>query len=62
MSVVLIRDYACAPEGHTVQRFRMGDVLTGRAAEMALADDAAFEAQDGTPELEVKAKRGRPRK
>ena len=32
--------YACAPEGHTVHRHVQGDIVTGRVAEMALADKA----------------------
>ena len=39
---VLIRPYRCAPDGHTVMDYREGDVLTGTAAEYALADGAGF--------------------
>jgi hypothetical protein len=49
-TVVLHKDFACAPDGHTVFRFRAGDILTGNAAELALADDAGHEPQS----LEVK--------
>ena len=49
-TVVLHRDFSCAPEGHTVFRFRAGDILTGREAELALADDAGHEPKS----LEVK--------
>lgn len=44
--------YACAPEGHTVLRFMHGAVVTGRAAEMALADKAGEVI--GAPVLETK--------
>jgi hypothetical protein len=61
---VLIRDYACAPEGHTTLQFRMGDVISGRAAELALMDGAGFapnEIEAPVPqELETQTiKRGR---
>ena len=39
---VLIHPYRCAPDGHTVMDYREGDVLTGAAAEYALADGAGF--------------------
>ena len=41
-TVVLHRDFSCAPEGHTVLYFKAGDEIDGRAAELAMADDAAF--------------------
>lgn len=53
MKIKLIRAYSCAPEGHSVIRFEAGAIITGRAAEMALADGAGLEA--GIPEpLETK--------
>lgn len=72
MKIVLAMDYACAPEGHTVVKFKAGDEVTGKAAELALADGAAFEAP-GMGDLETKVeepdetkdaprKRGRPPK
>ncbi len=68
MKAILTRSYACAPEGHTVLKFEAGSVLEGRAAELALADGAAVEA-NAMPVLETKIepptetkKRGRPRK
>jgi hypothetical protein len=42
MQVVLHQDWACAPEGHTTLHFKAGDTLTGKAAEMALADGVGF--------------------
>jgi hypothetical protein len=42
MQAILFKDYSCAPEGHTTMHFKSGDVLTGRAADMAIADGAAF--------------------
>lgn len=53
MQVVLFRDYSCAPEGHTVRQFKAGDTLTGRAAQLALEDGAAFE-HENAPLLETK--------
>lgn len=41
ISVTLERDYRCAPEGHTVESYKAGDVVTGRVAELALQDGAA---------------------
>lgn len=41
LSVTLDRDYRCAPEGHTVVVFLRGQRVTGRVAEMAIADGAA---------------------
>lgn len=68
MRVILSRAYACAPEGHTVLKFKAGTVLEGRAAELALSDGAAVEA-GAMPDLETKIeqpaetkRRGRPRK
>lgn len=49
----LTRAYSCAPEGHTVIRFEIGAMLTGRAAEMALADGAGIEIGEA-PALETK--------
>lgn len=60
MTVVLHKDWACAPEGHTTYQFKAGDVLEGKAAEMALADGVGFNPVDEvkvTPKLETK--RGR---
>lgn len=37
----ITKDYACAPQGHTVFRFLTGQIVTGRVAEMALADGCA---------------------
>ena len=57
---ILHTDFACAPEGHTVFRFKAGDVLTGKAAQMALDADVGFnpvEERKITPRLENK--RGR---
>jgi hypothetical protein len=62
--------YACAPHGHTVERFERLSVVTGRAAECALADGAGkamfeappLETQAMATVPETKRKRGRPRK
>jgi hypothetical protein len=60
IEVILHTDFACAPEGHTVVRFKAGDVLTGKAAQMAIDADVGFSPVDErkiTPRLENK--RGR---
>lgn len=60
MQIILHSDYSCAPDGHTTYHFKAGDTLTGRAAEMALADDKGFNPVEETkvqPKLETK--RGR---
>jgi hypothetical protein len=60
MQIILYTDYDCAPEGHTTYRYKAGDVLEGKAAQMALDDGAGFNpAQETkvTPALETK--RGR---
>lgn len=68
MKAKLTRNYACAPDGHTVLKFEAGAILEGRAAEIALADGVAIEV-NAFPVLETKIeqppetkKRGRPRK
>lgn len=53
MEVVLTRDYKCAPEGHTTIKFKEGETLTGRAAEMAVADGAAKKPKKSTPKPKV---------
>jgi hypothetical protein len=71
MQVILHSDFSCAPEGHTTYHFKAGDTLTGRAAEMALANDKGFnpfnEAKpfddlETKPDATVEKKRGSPRK
>jgi hypothetical protein len=62
--------YACAPHGHTVERFERLSIVTGRVAECAVADGAgkamfeipALETQAIATVPEIKRKRGRPRK
>ena len=56
--------YKCAPDGHTVLSYPEGFIVTGRAAQMALADqagEALGEAHETkiTPPPETKAKRAR---
>ena len=63
MQVVLHQDWQAAPEGHTTYRYKAGDVLEGKAAQMALDAGVGFnpvEERKVEPKLEVK--RGRPRK
>jgi len=60
METVLHQDYRCAPDGHTTISFKAGDVLTGRAAVMALEDGAGFnpvKETKVTPALEKKRSR-----
>lgn len=45
MKVTLIRNYVCAPEGHTVLKFEAGMIVDGNIASMALMDGAAVEVQ-----------------
>ena len=60
MEIILHQDYACAPDGHSVERFKAGDTLTGRAAEMALADGAGFEpVKERKVQRKLETKRGR---
>jgi hypothetical protein len=67
MKARILRAWACAPEGHTVVRFDANAIVTGRIAELALADGVAIEHRAIEP-LEIKAeaeaprRRGRPRK
>ena len=49
----ITREYRCAPQGHTVETFKVGTIVTGQVAEWALADKAASRMIE---------KRGRPRK
>lgn len=72
MQARLTRSYSCAPEGHTTLHFAPGALVTGRTAELAIADGAAaidpIHNQAAPPEnkvllfVETKRKRGRPRK
>lgn len=62
--------YKCAPQGHSLQTFPFGAIVSGQVAEWAIADKAAQRMFDprsdvqASVELETKApaKRGRPRK
>lgn len=47
--------YRCAPEGHTVVTFPMGEIVTGHVAEWAVADKAASRMFDKAEPLEDKA-------
>ena len=49
MSVILTRDYKCAPEGHTTIAYKEGEEVTGLVADMALADKAGKAKQKQTP-------------
>jgi hypothetical protein len=72
MQARIIRSYSCAPEGHTTLHFAPGALVTGRTAELAIADGAAaidpIHNQAAPPEnkvllfVETKRPRGRPRK
>jgi len=41
MKVTLNHDYNVAPEGHTTLRFKAGDEVEGKIADMAIRDGAA---------------------
>lgn len=49
MKVILNRDYAAAPEGHTTHQFKAGQEVEGRIAEMAVRDGAAKKPAKRTP-------------
>lgn len=49
MQAVLHQDWSCAPEGHTTHHYKAGEVLQGKAAQMALAAGVGF-----TPVVETK--------
>lgn len=49
MKAVLTRDFSIAPEGHTVFHYKTGEQVTGKVAELALADNAAIEIADIAP-------------
>jgi len=38
MKVILTHDYNVAPDGHTTLRFKAGDEVRGKVAEMAIRD------------------------
>lgn len=72
MQARITRPYAAAPDGHTTLHYLPGALVTGRLAELAIADGAAvidpIHNQAAPPEnkvllfTETKRKRGRPRK
>lgn len=65
MKATLLQDYACAPEGHTVLKFKAGTILESPIAEIAIADGAAIEIQsiaDLETKIEAATKKGRSRK
>lgn len=41
--------YKCAPNGHTVETFPEGGIVTGQVAEWALADKAASRMMEKKP-------------
>jgi len=53
MKVKLIRQFSCAPEGHTVVRFDAGSILEGNLAILAMDEDVAIEVAE-MPPLETK--------
>ena len=59
MKAVLHQDWSCAPQGHTTHHFKAGDVLEGKAAELAIADGVGFNPVEETkvlPVMETKRK------
>jgi hypothetical protein len=60
MQAILHTNYSCAPDGHTTAHYKAGDVLTGKAARLALDDGAAFNPVEETkPAPHLETKRGR---
>lgn len=53
MKIKLIRQFSCAPEGHTVVRFDAGSILEGNLAILAMDEGAAIEVAE-MPPLETK--------
>ena len=59
MTVVLHQDWSAAPEGLTTYHYRAGEVLEGKAAEMALSEGVGFtpvEENKIDPPVETKGK------
>lgn len=68
MKAVITRDFSIAPEGHTVYHYKTGDKVSGKVAEVAVANQAALEIADIetletkiSPPQETKAKRHKSR-
>lgn len=68
MKAVLTKDFSIAPEGHTVHHYKIGDKVSGKIAEIAIASEAAIEIADIqtletkiSPPQETKAKRQKSR-
>ena len=60
MKAVLHQDWSCAPQGHTTHHFKAGDVLEGKAAELAIADGVGFNPVEETKVLpQFETKKGR---
>jgi hypothetical protein len=53
MKAILLHDYACALEGHTILKFKAGTTIESPIAEMAIADGVAIEIQS-ISDLETK--------
>jgi hypothetical protein len=49
MKAKLIKAWSCAPEGHTVLRFNINDIIEGNIAVMAMEAGAAIEHKEITP-------------
>ena len=52
MKVTLKTDYRVAPEGHTTLKFRKGDEVEGKIAELAIRDGAADKPKKRAPKPE----------
>jgi hypothetical protein len=60
MKAVLHQDWSCAPQGHTTHHYKAGDVLEGKAAELAIADGVGFNPVEETKvEPQFETKKGR---
>lgn len=68
MKAVITRDFSIAPDGHTVYHYKVGDKVSGKTAEIAIASKFAIEIADIatletkiSPPQETKAKRHKSR-
>ena len=57
MQAKLIHDYRCAPTGAITETFRAGDIVSGKVAELALADGAAIEHREVVLEHKTRRKK-----
>lgn len=46
---ITVEAYRCAPQGHTLETFRKGEIVAGQVAEWAIADGAGIPFSDKKP-------------